>query len=80
VQTPLYRHAKVTSYEKLTSFVRTLNSVASFSNMGYGAVSKNIATMRLAVDPGATEAAGGTRPTAVMLSRMICAVGRYVYT
>ena len=80
VQSPLYRHAKVTSYERLTLFIRTLNAVACFDKSGEGAVSKHVVTLHLTIDPNASESESPShnRPTAVMLSRMIGALGRYV--
>lgn len=51
-----------------------------FDRWGEGAVSKNVVTLDISVDPNATEAAGGSRPTAVLLSRMIAAIGRYIYS
>lgn len=80
VQSPLYRHASIGSFEKLKLFVGTLNNVAMFDRWGEGAVSKNVVTLDISVDPNATEAAGGSRPTAVLLSRMIAAIGRYIYS
>ncbi|PUU78979.1 hypothetical protein B9Z19DRAFT_1047547 [Tuber borchii] len=79
VQSPLYRHAKVTSYERLTLFIRTLNAVACFDKSGEGAVSKHVVTLHLTIDPNASESESPShnRPTAVMLSRMIGALGRY---
>ncbi|KAG0136809.1 hypothetical protein HOY82DRAFT_478431 [Tuber indicum] len=79
VQSPLYRHAKVTSYERLTLFIRTLHHVARFDKSGGGAVSKHVVTLRLTIDPNASESGSlnHNRPTAVMLSRMIGALGGY---
>lgn len=57
--------------------MRTLNHVAMFDEWGEGAVSKNVVTLEISVDPNATEAVAGSRPTAVILSRLIGAIGRY---
>ncbi|RPA95844.1 hypothetical protein L873DRAFT_1696451 [Choiromyces venosus 120613-1] len=79
VQSPLYRHAKVTSFKRLTLFIRTLNSVARFDKSGEGAVSKHVVTLRLTIDPNASESESSNhnRPTAVMISRMIETLGSY---
>lgn len=71
VQSPLYRHTTISSYEKLQLFVGTLHSAATFDTWGEG-ISKNIVSLCISVDPNA-----GTRPTAVILSRMISVIGRY---
>lgn len=47
-----------------------------FDRWGEGAVSKNVVTLDISVDPNATEVAGGSRPTAVILSRLVGAIGR----
>lgn len=49
-----------------------------FDRWGEGAISKNVVTLDITVDPNATEVAGGSRPTAVLLSRLIGAIGRYI--
>lgn len=74
VQSPLYRHTTISSYEKLQLFIRTLHSAATFDTWGEG-ISKNIVSLCISVDPNA-----GARPTAVMLSRMISVIGRYCPT
>lgn len=78
VQSPLYRHASINSFEKLKLFVGTLNNVAMFDRWGEEAISKNVVTLDISVDPNATEVAGGSRPTAVLLSRLIGAIARYM--
>jgi hypothetical protein len=64
VQNPLYYHASITSFERLSWFSRTLNE-ASSKDKG---VSKNVHDLELELDPTKEK---GSHSTAVVLSRMI---------
>ncbi|KAG0644726.1 hypothetical protein HOY80DRAFT_1132864 [Tuber brumale] len=79
VQSALYQHAHLTGYESLTLFIRTLHDVAFFDKCGGGAVTKHVLTLQLTIDPNESESVfpNHNRPSAVMLSETIGALGRY---
>ena len=74
IQTPLYHHLCIDTFESLTLLVRTLNEL-KLRKRGNGrlSVSKDIVRLDITVDPVKDAARGyrGQGPAAVLLSRMI---------
>ena len=72
VQNSLYYHASITSFHKLSLFSRTLSNASSYGKGGC-IVSKNVCDLDLKLNPKKEQ---GSHSTAVVLSRLIGAVGR----
>jgi len=72
VQNPLYYHASVRGFTKLSLFHRTMGDSAKFDRRG-DPISKNVHDLRLILDPTKE---GGDRNTAVILGRMVTSIAR----
>jgi hypothetical protein len=74
VQNPLYYHATVRGFNKLSFLSRTLGESSKRDYRG-NLYSKNICDLRLILDP---QKEAGNLQTAVVLSRMIASIARFV--
>lgn len=71
VQDPLYYHAVVHGFTKLSLFVRTIDAAQCDKRGGF--FGKNVLDLRLILDPKKEK---GNRATAVVLGRMVASVAR----